>query len=248
MRRLVTILLLSSASYMASCQGRSTTTASQTTTAGQIKQTVAVDDFEKKMSTLPEAQLLDVRTPDEYKGGHLKNAINIDVRADEFEAEVGKLDRAKPVLVYCLSGGRSGAAAAKMEEMGFKAIYNMDGGIMRWESAGKAVETGNAAPKAPGMTVAELNQQVSKGRYVLVDYNAKWCEPCKKMLPVLEALVDKRKDKLTLLKIDADANEGLLKAKGIASIPYLELYENGKLIWQHTGLIEEADLLKETKL
>jgi thioredoxin-like negative regulator of GroEL len=68
------------------------------------------------------------------------------------------------------------------------------------------------------------------------------------MLPFLEAIAEKKKDKMTLLKVDADDNKDLLKQKSISGIPYLELYQDGKLIWKHEGFIEEVDLLKETKL
>jgi thioredoxin-like negative regulator of GroEL len=45
-----------------------------------------------------------------------------------------------------------------------------------------------------------------------------------------------------LYKVDADDNPGLLRTKQIQSIPYLELYKDGKLIWQHAGLISEEEL------
>ena len=47
---------------------------------------------------------------------------------------------------------------------------------------------------------------------------------------------------------NADENKGLLKEKGIDAIPVVELYKDGKLIWKHSGEIDEATLLKETKL
>ncbi|MBN1293646.1 MAG: T9SS type A sorting domain-containing protein [Candidatus Latescibacteria bacterium] len=76
--------------------------------------------------------ILDVRTPDEFTGGYIPGAINIDFRSETFENDVTKLDKSKTYLVYCLSGGRSGQAAIKMGEIGFKATYNMLGGIRDW--------------------------------------------------------------------------------------------------------------------
>ena len=226
---------------MVSCQNTGTA-------QGKINDKISVDEFDKQISANPNAQLIDVRTPEEFTNGHLKNAINIDVRSSNFEELIGHLDKSKPVYVYCLSGGRSGKAAGNMNEMGFAEVHNMDGGIMKWGSAGKTLEQGAGQPKSKSMTMDAFNKLVASPNYVLVDFNAKWCEPCKKMLPVLEALADKKKDKLTLLKIDADENKGLINEKRIAGIPYLELYQNGQLVWKHEGYIEEADLLKETKL
>jgi thioredoxin len=241
MKKTLFIALLVSLVNMASCQNGGNS-------KGIIKQTISVDQFDQKLSTTAGAQLIDVRTPEEYAGGHLKNAVNINYNSDDFEAQSGKLDKSKPVFVYCLSGGRSSNAADKMEEMGFSEIYNMDGGIMKWSSAGKTLDKGTSAEKPVGITTEDFNKMISGNKYVLVDYNAKWCEPCKKMLPVLESLAEKKKDKMSLLKIDADDNKELLKQKGISGIPYLELYQDGKLVWKHDGFIEEDQLLKETKL
>ncbi len=240
MRRLTFIIFLAAMVNMASCQ-----------TPGEhheaVKQNIPVAEFEQKLAATSNAQLVDVRTPEEYAAGHLKNAVNIDYNGDDFVGKIGKLDKGKPVLVYCLSGGRSSKAASKMEDMGFAEVYNMEGGMMKWNGADKPVDKGTAAA-VRGMTAEQLTKLTTDAKYVLVDYNARWCEPCKKMLPVLEAFAEKRKDKLALVKIDADENSELMKQKGISGIPYLELYEHGKLTWSHSGFIEESDLLRETKL
>ncbi len=247
MKKLLGILLLFSLGNIASCQNSATKQEQMTNNSKTVKETITVDDFEKKLGVL-NIQLVDVRTPGEYEGGHLNNAKNINFKSDNFTEQISKLDKTKPVMVYCLSGGRSAAAAKQMQDMGFVEIYNMDGGIMKWRNSGKPLVQGVAAVQKAGLSMDVFNKMVSQNKYVLVDYNATWCAPCKKMMPVLESLAEKKKDKLTLLKIDADENKDLLTNKGIAGIPFLELYENGKLVWKHEGFIEEVDLLKETKL
>ena len=77
-------------------------------------------------------QLIDVRTPAEYAQGNIKGAVNIDVTADGFSQAVSKLDRSKPVAVYCRSGGRSQTATAILKDLGFKQIYDLKGGYMAW--------------------------------------------------------------------------------------------------------------------
>jgi thioredoxin 1 len=111
-------------------------------TNGTVKQNISVEEFDQKLAATPGVQLIDARTPEEYAGGHLKNAVNINYNSADLETQLAKLDKSKPVMVYCLSGGRSGKTATKMQEMGFKEVYNMDGGIMKWGSAGKPVEKG----------------------------------------------------------------------------------------------------------
>ncbi len=78
-------------------------------------------------------QLVDVRTPEEYSVSHLKNAQNICVTDDDFQKQVGVLDKSKPVYVYCRSGKRSARAAKILKEMGFTQVYDLEGGIMEWE-------------------------------------------------------------------------------------------------------------------
>jgi thioredoxin 1 len=243
MKNVFSIALLFMATIFGACQNTETSAQSQA-----IKETIPADQFEKKLAATQNAQLVDVRTSEEFADGHLANSVNMNVNREDYKEMFGTLDKNKPVFVYCKAGSRSANAAKIMEQMGFKEIYNLDGGIMKWDAAGKPIVQGNAKPKPAGMTMGEFNHLTSKPNYVLVDYNAPWCVPCKKMLPMLESLADKKKDKLTLLKIDADDNKALLKEKGIEGIPYLELYKDGKLVWKHDGAIEEKDLLEQTKL
>jgi phage shock protein E len=62
--------------------------------------------------------VVDVRTPEEYASGHAPGAVNIDVQAPEFRAQVEELDAGESYLVYCRSGNRSAQAAAVMREVG----------------------------------------------------------------------------------------------------------------------------------
>jgi rhodanese-related sulfurtransferase len=76
--------------------------------------------------------VLDVRTMKEYRAGHLVNAILIDWYKKDFLDNVEKLDKNKPVIVYCARGRRSAWAMDKMSEHGFKEVYNVLGGFERW--------------------------------------------------------------------------------------------------------------------
>ena len=83
--------------------------------------------------------ILDVRRDSEYREGHLENALNLDYYASSFADELDKLDKDKSYLVYCRSGSRSSGAARMMEELGFKKVYNMLGGITDWQDEGFSV-------------------------------------------------------------------------------------------------------------
>lgn len=85
-------------------------------------------------------QLLDVRTIEEWNSGHLKGARRVELTDKEFDAKVNAtFDPAKPVLVYCRSGGRSARAVARLRELGFKNVHDLNGGITAWEKAGKPI-------------------------------------------------------------------------------------------------------------
>jgi rhodanese-related sulfurtransferase len=105
--------------------------------SGQSK--IKPDAFEQMLKTEKSAQLVDVRTPEEFASGHLENARNFDYYAPDFAQKLAALDKNKPVLVYCAVGGRSGSAAAQLKQMGFKNIVDLEGGFRAWSAAGKKV-------------------------------------------------------------------------------------------------------------
>jgi rhodanese-related sulfurtransferase len=73
--------------------------------------------------------------------GHIANAINIDVEGMQFNADVSKLDKTKTYAVYCHSGRRSGIATSEMSKLGFSKLFNLDGGIGAWSTAGQQLVT-----------------------------------------------------------------------------------------------------------
>ncbi len=79
--------------------------------------------------------LVDVRTPEEFSQGAIAGAKNISVTSFNFPLEITKLDKEKPVLIYCKSGSRSARAAVAMKALGFDQIYELKGGYMAWLAA-----------------------------------------------------------------------------------------------------------------
>lgn len=76
--------------------------------------------------------ILDVRTAQEYRAGHLEGSINLDIRSPSFTEELDALDRSRAYLVYCRTGVRSGRAAALMRSLGFSELYDLEGGMVSW--------------------------------------------------------------------------------------------------------------------
>ncbi len=97
---------------------------------------IDVDAF-AQLITKADVQLVDVRTPVEFQQGHLADALLIDFKAADFDALCAeKLDKSRPVAVYCRSGKRSAAAAQRLAAVGFT-VYNLRGGILEWIGSGK---------------------------------------------------------------------------------------------------------------
>lgn len=101
---------------------------------------VALIHTEELKDVVKEKELiiLDTRTPEEYKVSHIEGAEFIDY--DDFTGqEVEHLDKNKPVVVYCSVGYRSEKIGEKLQEMGFKQVYNLYGGIFDWKNKGNQV-------------------------------------------------------------------------------------------------------------
>ena len=80
-------------------------------------------------------EVIDVRTPGEFAGGHLADATLVDFEALDFASRIGELERDGRYVVYCRSGNRSAQAVARMEELGFTDVADVEGGILAWEAA-----------------------------------------------------------------------------------------------------------------
>ncbi len=71
------------------------------------------------------AQIIDVRTPGEFQGGHIKGAVNIPL--DTLQGQLSKIKKNKPVITCCASGMRSGSARGILETCGYTEVYNGGG-------------------------------------------------------------------------------------------------------------------------
>jgi thioredoxin len=206
-----------------------------------------VNSFEQNINADKSIQLIDVRTPSEYAEGFIGTAKNMDWNGDNFVTEASKLNKTKPVYIYCLAGGRSASAVNKLKEMGFTQVYDLKGGMNAWRNDDKPISvTGNEPlkPATSGLSLADLNKQITDNQLVLVDVYAPWCGPCKKMAPYLAEIAEEKKDKLKFLKVNADESQEIVKNLNVEELPTLILYKNGKRVYTNIGLISKDDLLK----
>lgn len=107
-----------------------------TSACGQTAKSVTVEEARTMIDKNPKIVVLDVRTPSEWNGGHLKNAKHVDIQSSDFEQKIATLDKNATIVVYCAAGGRSSRAASMMVQKGYKNVINMAGGINAWNAAG----------------------------------------------------------------------------------------------------------------
>lgn len=205
---------------------------------GQQTENINASEFEKAIAK-PNVQVLDVRTAEEYKSGHINNALQANwLNKSEFYDRTTHLDKSKPVYIYCLSGGRSSAAAAALREKGYQ-VTNLEGGIAAWKQSNKPLKGVDANAKQT--TMASYLGQVQSTSFVLVDFGAEWCPPCIKMEPVLQAFVKENTNKLSLIKMDGGIETELMKSLKVEALPTFILYENGKEVKRKQGLVTKEE-------
>jgi rhodanese-related sulfurtransferase len=105
----------------------------------EVQPTIKIVDVEgakKLIAEHPQLIVIDVRTPEEHAEGALPNALNVDVKNDNFEEEINKYDKSAEYLMHCRSGSRSMLASEIMIKNGFKNVTNMDGGYLAWKDSG----------------------------------------------------------------------------------------------------------------
>ena len=100
---------------------------------GQIAKRVSQTEFKQKLQTLKNVQLIDVRTAVEFNRGTIEGALNIDYNSSSFKTQIGKLDRSKPTLIFCHSGGRSAQALRQFKALNFEYVLELEGGFSHWK-------------------------------------------------------------------------------------------------------------------
>ena len=208
------------------------------------KTLVSAQEFSSQITSATEPIIVDVRTEEEFAGGHIDGAMNINWRSPDFEAEAQKLNKVNTVYVYCLSGGRSASAAGKLSSMGFKQIVELDGGILKWKSENLPVVSGSTSNN--GYDVAAYEDLIDANKLVIVDFYADWCGPCKKLKPILEE-IDKENEDVVIVRIDVDKNQQLATTLRIDALPTLKLYKGKRQVWNFVGYIGKEGILQQIR-
>ena len=206
-------------------------------------ESIAPKEFSEKLNATKNPQILDVRTKEEFAGEHLENAKNENWNDSNFDFNVNKYDKTKAVFVYCLSGGRSKKASEKLISLGFLKVYELQGGIMKWNAA----KLSKSLDKTIGMTIQDYNKLLISDKKVLISFYADWCAPCKKMTPYILKMQKELSDTVVVIRLNADENKTVVQELKIDALPTLILYQNQIVKSRKSGFISENDLRKIIK-
>ena len=206
--------------------------------------TLTAKEFSEKLKIAKKVQLLDVRTPEEFNVDKIDKSININILDADFESKTKTLDKLKPVFVYCKAGSRSSKAASKLADLGFTIIYNLEGGIMKWNASGLSAP----AKKPEGISEQNYYNIINKSNNVLINFYTKCCEPCKKIEPYILKFQDELKGKVTVVRLDADQNKTIIDSLKLDGLPVIIIYKNQKEVFRHIGFLSENELRKQLNL
>ena len=133
-------LLLITIAVTSGCASAANEITSQPPSAGQINKFITpkqASDLIQKNYGNPDFVVVDDREPAAYRSGHIANAINVPYGTD-FNSRIGALNKNKVYLVYCPTG--CGKTSRIMKELGFKEVYEIQGGLNAWKSQGLPTE------------------------------------------------------------------------------------------------------------
>jgi thioredoxin 1 len=199
--------------------------------------------FEKLVSA-GKGILLDVRTENEFKNGHIANAGQLNFYASDFRSRLLLLPKDQPIYIYCLTGSRSRSAAQLLVQNGYANVYNLQRGIMEWNQQSLPVVSD---PKARAdmdnnMEPDQFAKLMQSDELVFIDFYAPWCSPCLKMMPMIDKMKVDYQNKINIVKVNVDASKNLVKELKLSSVPYLALYHKGEIIYSKNGAVTQEEL------
>jgi len=119
----------------------------------RLLEPAAAADLMSRNRNNPDFVILDVRTPGEFRQGYIEGAVLLDYYAADFRERFAQLDRDATIFLYCRSGNRSSHVLRMADELGFRSVYDLRGGILAWKEAGLPLVKGgmkiSSSPDSP---------------------------------------------------------------------------------------------------
>jgi len=91
--------------------------------------------------------------------------------------------------------------------------------------------------------MSKFSEIINQDNLVLVDFFAEWCGPCKMMTPILKEVKAVLKERVSIIKIDVDKNQGIAAKYSVRGVPTMLLFKNGKQVWRQSGILQKEELI-----
>lgn len=108
----------------------------------EMVRTISPEDLYEQHQSGPAPLVLDVRTPEEFRLGHIPGAVNIP--HTELGSRIGEVQQSQAVVLYCMLGPRARLGEKTLLDAGVENVFHLDGGLHAWQQAGFPVETAGA--------------------------------------------------------------------------------------------------------
>jgi len=91
--------------------------------------------------------------------------------------------------------------------------------------------------------MSSFSEIINQSKPVLIDFYADWCGPCKMMAPILKQVKDDLGERVSIIKIDVDKNQGLSAKYKVRGVPTLMLFKEGKQLWRQSGVVQKDEII-----
>jgi rhodanese-related sulfurtransferase len=197
------------------------------------KITLPLDSFTAIIDRQSNPQIIDARSPEEFAYNHINGSLNFNLQTAGYITFVQALDKSRPVFIYAINTGRSGALAKDLIQQGFHDVHDLAGGIANWIGGGQPYYTS----VKKGLSLPEYKNIIASRKTVLVDIGSRYCSACKKVKPILDSLRKENGDAVKIVEIELEESPQLIAAlKTVDVFPYLILYEHGEIVLKKSGL------------
>lgn len=214
-------------------------------TLAEAQQSLSEQQIAERLSSVPNPQILDVRSAEEYAVSHIKGAVNTTRDKGRTDSIIASLDPNLPTLTYSNVGrGRGVSLAKELQDKGFKEVYYLKGGLAGWVGAGLPVES--AASGERFVSVSKFEQAIADSELLLVEFSTIHCPGCQRLKPILAELQSEY-SKLQVLQIDFDDNLAIFREEKIQAVPVLRIYKKGEIVWDHLGFTGKEAIEDEIK-
>lgn len=199
-----------------------------------------VQAFNERVQSV-DYQVLDIRTTEVFKKGHIERAVNLPYNSSDFKTPDKALYLDMPICIYGNDESEQVAAAQELSKKGYKDIYVLKGAFASWKSSNLPIIEEKEKKIYESDTISF--EEARKGnKLVMVDFNATWCGPCKKIEPFVHRLHDNRDTDVIVYSIDTDQRPELASEYTATYIPLLVFIKNNKELYRSTGEITEQEL------